>query len=109
MTSIIKVNPFTVKPNGEAYIFGDETGTPDFYVVADTLQKYLGEENIWVTWDYTEWYFVIEQSGVKDEGCDNTFDYIQIIESIYESFDYDPGIYDEYKNDHLVFQIIYDE
>jgi len=47
---IIKVMPISVKPNGEEKEFGDETGTPEFYMVHDTLLKYLGEENVWVNW-----------------------------------------------------------
>ena len=107
--TIIKVNAFTVNTNQEYDYFGDETGTSDFYVVHDTLQKYLGEENVWVKWDYNEWYYKIEEIPPHDEGYDNIPDYIQIIESIYEPFDYPPGIYEDNKNDHLVFQIIIDE
>ena len=40
--TIIKVQAFTVNTNEEYDYFGDETGTSDFYVVHDTLQKYLG-------------------------------------------------------------------
>jgi len=105
----IKVNAFTVNTNKEYDYFGDETGTPDFYVVHDTLIKYLGDENVYVNWDYNEFFFVIEDNENSDEGYDNTCDYIHTIESIYESFDYPPGIYEDNKNDHLVFQIIYDE
>jgi hypothetical protein len=109
MTTTIKVNAFNVKPNGTFKHFGDETGTTQFYVVSDTLKKYLGEDNIWVSWDYNNWYFIINQSGQPDEGCDNTYDYIQIIKSIWEPFVYPPGIFEDYKNDHLAFEIIYDE
>ena len=106
MNSIIKLNSFTVKPNGNVDLFDDETGTPDFYTVADTLKKYLGKNNIYVSWDYQELCFVISDSGERDEGCDNIYDYIQIIESIYEPFDFPPGIWEQHKNDHLVFDII---
>ena len=58
MTSTIKVNAFHVKPNGTFNYFGDETGTPEFYVVKDTLEKHLEEDNIWVSWDYNNWYFI---------------------------------------------------
>jgi len=68
--------------------------------VLDTLNKYLGEENVWVYWDHTETYFIIEE---KDEGCDMTYDYARIIETIYEPF------YLHDKNFHLTFRIIYDE
>ena len=48
--TIIKVIPISVKSNGDEEYFGDETGTPEFYMVHDTLLKYLGEENVWVNW-----------------------------------------------------------
>lgn len=109
MTSTIKVYAFCIKPSGRCEYFGDETGTPHFYHVADILKKYLGEENIWVSWDYDNWNFIIQQSGLPDEGCDNTYDYMQIIESIWEPFDYGPGIFGNYENDHLAFEIVYDD
>jgi len=109
MTSTIKVYAFCVTPSGTCKNFGDETGTPEFYHVDDILKKYLGEENIWVSWDYNNWNFIIEQFGLPDEGCDNTYDYMQIIESIWEPFDYGPGIFENYKNDHLAFEIVYDD
>jgi hypothetical protein len=108
MTSTIKVNAFHVKPNGTSNYFGDETGTPEFYHVDDILKKYLGEDNIWVSWDYNNWNFIIEQRGLPDEACDNTYDYIKIIESIWEPFLHPPGIFEDYKKDHLAFQIVYD-
>jgi len=108
MTSTIKVNAFNVKPNGTSNYFGDETGTPEFYHVDDILKKYLGEHNILVSWDYNNWNFIIEQRGLPDEDCDNTYDYIKIIDSIWEPFLYPPGIFEDYKNDHLAFEIVYD-
>ena len=75
------------------------------YIVSDVLQKYLGENNIYVSWDYNQFFFIITDI---DEGIDNTRDYIQIIESIYEPFNFPPGIFESNKDDHLVFQIIYD-
>lgn len=104
MTSI-KLNSYTMDPNGDTQYFGDETGTPEFYVVSDVLKKYLGENNINISWDYNQFFFIITNF---DEGIDNTYDYIQIIESIYESFIFPPGIFESNKDDLLVFQIIYD-
>lgn len=100
--TIIKVNPYSVNTYGNCEYFGDETGTPKFYMVIHTLEKHLGEIN--VKWDYTHFFFTIEDI---DEGCDNTADYIKIIESIYEPFE--PHNFTDMKNHHLVFQIIYDE
>ena len=104
MTSI-KVNSFTVDPNGDTHYFGSETGTPEFLVVLNVLQKYLGKNNIDVDWDYNQFFFIITDI---DEGIDNTNNYTQIIESIYEPFIFPPGIFESNKEDHLIFQIIYD-
>jgi len=109
MNPIIKIDAFHVNINGTYKYFGDETGTPEFYKVSDTLNKYLGEYDIWVSWDYNDFYFIIHNSDSLDEGCDTIYDYIQIIESIWEPFDYPEGIFDYYKNDHLVFNVIYDD
>lgn len=95
---------FNIKPNGKECFFGEETGTPEFYHIVDVLKKYLGE-NIYVSWDYNDFYFIIENIE-RDEGYDETYDYITIIESIYEPFEYDSGIFIQYKNDHIVFDII---
>ena len=99
MTSTIKIHPLTVTPSGDYAHFGDETGTPEFYVVKETLQKFLGD-HILVSWDYNEFFFILTD---LDEGCDNTNDYIQIIKAIHE-----PGIYNGHRNNHLVFRIIND-
>ena len=105
--TIIKVNTFSVKPNGQYEYFGNETGTPEWYMVMHTLEKHLGKENIWVKWDYTELIFKIEI--IEDNGryCDDTESkYIQLIEAIYEPFE--PFNFVYMKNHYLVFQIIYD-
>jgi hypothetical protein len=109
MTSIIKVKAFYVKPHDGFTYYGAEPGTPEFYHVADILEKYLGETNIGVSWDYNDGSFIIQQREEPDEGCDNTYDYIQNIQSIWEPVDYKPEIFDEEIGDHLVFKIIYDE
>ena len=103
--SIIKVMPISVNPNGEEENFGDETGTPDFYMVHDTLLKYLGEENVWVTWDYDDFAFIIENKH-DDECFDNSYDYEKVIETIYEPFA--PFNFVNMKKDHLKFQIVTD-
>jgi len=103
MTSIIKVNPFSVNIKGEYDYFADETGTPEFYMVLHTLEKHLGEENISVTWDYKEFFFNIK---VIEGGYyyDNIDECIQKIESIFEPFE--PYNFVYMKNDFLVFQVI---
>ena len=102
--TIINVKPYSVNTYGNCEYFGDETGTPEFYMVLYTLEKHLGIENINVKWDYTRLLFTIEEI---DEGCDNRADYIKVIESIYEPFK--PYNFTNMKNHHLVFQIIYEE
>ena len=97
--------PISVKPNGEEKEFGDETGTPEFYMVHDTLLKYLGEENVWVNWDYNDFIFIIENK-FEDECFDISYDYKKIIEEIYEPFA--PFNFVYMKQDHLKFQIISD-
>lgn len=114
MSLTINVFAINIKPNGKECFFGEETGTPEFYHIVDVLKKYLGE-NIFVSWDYNDFFFIIENIEIdfftmenieRDEGYDETYDYITIIESIYEPFEYDPGIFIQYKNDHIVFDII---
>lgn len=109
MTSIIKVVAFHLTPHDGFKYFGDEHGTPEFYHVVDILYKYLGENNVSVSWDYNNGSFIINQRGQPDEGCDNTYDYIKIIESIWEPFDYESVTFEDYIKDLLVFKIIYDE
>ena len=99
--SSIRVTPISVNANGEEDYFGDETGTPDFYMVSDTLKKHLGEENIWVNWDYKDFIYVIED---RMKESNNTDKYIQIIETIYEPFA--PFNFVYMKEHHLRFQII---
>ena len=86
----IKVNAFLVNESKEKEYFGDETGTPQFYMVSDTLKKHLGEENVWISWDYIDFCFFIEEK-------DNTINYIKIIEKIYEPFE---------PNNFIIFEII---
>ena len=103
--TLIRVIAIAVKGNEEAD-FGDETGTPRFYIVKDTLCKYLGEENIWVSWDYNDFLFVIEDK-FEYESYDNSYDYRKIIETICEPFA--PFNFVYLKEHYLKFHIINDE
>ena len=68
--------------NGKEHTYwGGETGTPEFYTVKDTLQAHLGKNVLLYNHNDND-TFVIED---YDEGCDNSYDYIEIIESIYEN------------------------
>lgn len=80
-STMIRLNPFIVDANGHEEIFGDETGTTEFYMVKQTLTKYLGK-HVYISWNYDNFMFEIEND---DESCDNTDDYIDIIETINES------------------------
>jgi hypothetical protein len=108
MTSVIKVFAFHLNPHNGFKYYGNEPGTPEFNHVVGILEKYLREDNILVSWDYNDGYFIINQQGIPDEGCDNTYDYIKIIKSIWEPFDDETGIFEDHIKDLLVFKIIYD-
>jgi hypothetical protein len=81
--TVIKVMAIMENADGEEYTYGGETGTPEFYMVKYTLQKYLGE-NIWVNNHEYDDTFIIEET---DEGCNNLYDYNEIIKTIYENAD----------------------
>ena len=100
-STIIRLNPFIVDANGHEEIFGDETGTTEFYMVESTLIKYLGK-HVFITWDYDNLMFEVEND---DKCCDNTDDYIKIIETINESLaNFNTTEY--LKKCHLSFEII---
>ena len=80
--TIIEVMVIMYDINGKEHTYwGGETGTPEFYTVRDTLQAYLGEQ-VWLYHHPNNDTFVIKDD---DEGCDNSYDYIEIIETIYEN------------------------
>jgi len=99
--TLITVIALAVNMNSDEEYFGDETGTPEYYMVKDTLHKYLGEDNVYIGWDYDNFIYTIENI---DEGCDNTCDYTEIINNIYEPFA--PFNFKSYKKHHLAFQIL---
>ncbi len=70
MTTAIKVNPKLVNPKGDLDYFGEETGTPEFYIVSDILYKHLGKENISVSWDYNDFTYKIK---VEKDLCEVNF------------------------------------
>lgn len=61
----------------------DETGTLIYYAVTDTLEAYLGK-NVLISTNPTNSTFIIDTNDEDDEGCDRSYDYIEIIESIYD-------------------------
>ena len=81
MTTIEVMAIRTEADGRERTYWGGETGTPEFYTVKDTLQAYLGE-NVFIGYDEVNDTFIIEDT---DEGYDNSDDYIEIIESIYDN------------------------
>jgi hypothetical protein len=101
--TIIKVTPTAINPYDEEAenYFGDETGTPEFYIVKDILQKYLGE-NINVRWNYDDFTYEIEDLN-EDEGYDNLQNYIDNIKNIYEPME--QFNYEGLKQCYLMFMI----
>jgi len=102
----IEVDASIVNADGLEYPFGDEPGTPQFYTVRDVLEKHLGKD-IFVNYNYNDFTFeIVYDEDATDQGCDISYDFVEGIESIYESFPetHYGGRYSEYK---LVFKIIY--
>lgn len=104
---------FTVKPifvndvTGEESPFYDEVGTPEFYMITDTLRDHLGE-NIWSYIDAADpELFVIHNSEeTPDEGYDNTEDFRIIIENINELNTLCPIFRERSPSTHIRFEII---
>ena len=103
----IEVVASIVNANGITREFGDETGTPQFYTVKRVLEKYLGKD-IFVSYNnYNDFTFeIVYDEDVTDQGCDISYDFVEIIESIQWPFpdDHYGGRYKGYK---LQFEIIY--
>jgi hypothetical protein len=71
---------------GNEYLFGGETGSIEFYMVKHALQDALGDNQhrlLYYNHDDDDELFVIED---RDESCDNSDDYIEIITSISKLF-----------------------
>ena len=82
--SIIEVLAIMMYTDGiEDTFFGGETGTAEFYIIKHTLQKYLGNDLLYYNHD-NEDTFIIE--NFYDEGCDNLYDHVKIINQIHEPF-----------------------
>lgn len=98
--TIIEVMVIMIDDNGKEHTYyGDEVGTPDFYTVWYTLRAYLSTD-IEITNHPVNDTFIIENN---DEGCDNSYDYIKIIESIYEN------AYTYECKQHICFEILFVE
>jgi len=105
----------TVKPilindlTGEEEPFGDETGTPQFYMVKHTLEKHLNDEDIYIYTDDTdpEWWFTIAQRRASAIGVSEKIrNYIAIIEQIYEVNTLAPIWPKRCPSSHIKFEII---
>jgi hypothetical protein len=83
MTIIEVMVIMTDEEGNEHTYWGGETGTCEFYMVKYTLEAYL-DDNVFIYHHRTNDTFVIEDED-EDEGCDNSYDYIKIIESIYDN------------------------
>ena len=95
--TVLEVMVIMTDADGNEHTYwGDETGTPKFYIIKDTLEAYLGD-TVWIYNHPTNDTFIIENN---DEGCDNSYDYIEIIETIYEN------AYSYECRNHLCFEIL---
>ena len=80
--TIIEVMVIMTDDVGKEYTYwGGETGSCEFYTVTFTLEAYLGKDLL-IYNHPTNATFIIEDT---DEGCDNSYDYVEIIESIYDN------------------------
>jgi hypothetical protein len=106
---------FTVKPifvndvTGEVSPFYDEVGTPEFYMITHTLQKYLGD-HIWChIADDDPDLFIVHEYAIQhalDEGYDNSEDYRTILENINELNTLRPIYTERSPSTHIRFEII---
>jgi hypothetical protein len=95
--TVIEVMVIMTDANGNEHTYwGNEPGTPEFYTIRDTLEAYLGD-NILIYNHPTNDTFIIENT---DEGCDNSYDYLEILDSIYEN------AYSYECSKHLSFEIL---
>ena len=86
MPTLIEVMVVMTDLNGkwETY-WGGDPGTPEYFTVIDTLRAYLPEHLTFSSHTENDTYLIVN----FDEGCDQTYDYIEIIESIEDnSFSY---------------------
>lgn len=92
-STVITVKPIWVNDvSGEESSGCDDIGTPDFYMISNTLYKYLGKDEIWVykhinqrelfiicylnTDKFRYGFKIIDDDKIKEQ--------IEIIENIYE-------------------------
>ena len=80
--TIIEVMVIMTDAEGKEFTYwGGETGSCEFYTVKFTLEAYLGKNLLIYSYPNND-TFIIEDT---DEGCDNSYDYVKIIESIYDN------------------------
>jgi hypothetical protein len=121
---ILTVKPILVNDlTGEETPFGDETGTPQFYMVTHTLMKYLKDENIYIYIDHAnpEWFSIAGASEAlaeseaasealaESEAASEALaeNYRAIIEQIYEVNTLNPIWPEHCPSSHIKFEIIY--
>ncbi len=110
MTVTINVNAYTVNSAGEMEPFGDHLHLNgiEFNILNDTLKKHLGKEVYYGEWEWElgQDHFVISMDTETDEGIDNAYDYVKIINEIYEPIE----LFDWRQiasNYHILFQIVH--
>jgi hypothetical protein len=113
--TFLEKTTLTVKPilindlTGEEEPFGDETGTPQFYMVKHTLEKYLNDEDIYIYTDDAdpEWLFTIAQRRASAIGVrEKIRNYKAIIKQIYEVNTLAPLWPDRCPSSHIKFAIL---
>ena len=87
--TFIEIEAIMIEAHGdgtEHREYGGEIGTSEFYEVKYTLQKHLGE-NILFSHHRINDTFIIRDDYEEDsdKGIDNTYDYIKIINDIYDN------------------------
>ncbi len=87
--TIIEVEAIMIEAHGdgtEHREYGGETGTAEFYEVEFTLQKHLGENIIFHHHLNNDTFIIRDDFETEwDRGIDNSYDYIKIINDIYDN------------------------
>jgi hypothetical protein len=88
--TFIEVEAIMIEAHGdgtEHREYGGETGTAEFYEVEFTLQLHLGENIIFYHHPNNDTFIIGDEYEEEDSdnGIDNSYDYIKIINDIYDN------------------------
>ena len=108
MTVSINVNAYTVSSAGEMEPFGGNSQSSgiEVNILNEILKKHLGKEAYYGECALGQTHFVISMDMETDEGIDNAYDYVKIINEIYEPIE----LFDWRQiasNYHILFEIVY--